>query len=45
VICGFALLGVNGCEQQVEIETSAPAEVITEAAPAEVITEAAHAEA
>lgn len=35
IICGFTLLGLNGCEQQVAIETSGPAEVITEAAPAE----------
>lgn len=35
IICGFALLGLHGCEQQVAIETSAPAEVITEAAPAD----------
>jgi len=35
MICGFALLGLHGCEQQVAIETSVPAELITEAAPAD----------
>ncbi len=35
MICGFALLGLHGCTQQVAIETPGPAEAITEAAPAD----------
>jgi len=35
IICCFVLSGLQGCGRQVAIETSKPAELITEAAPAE----------
>jgi hypothetical protein len=45
MICGFALLGLHGCSQPVAIETSEPAEVITEAAPTEAERSKAEEEA
>jgi hypothetical protein len=35
MICGFVLLGLQGCSRQVAIETTKPAGLVTKAAPAE----------